>query len=441
MLCEIQIHIDGAWRRIARFTPFKDKTPLGYAGCSGHLEYDEEYVITHFQGASQLPPVSLPVPIGFIIEKHDRWPAFLLDLMPTGAGRRGWLDRLGLRDTPAADWTLLLNGARHPVGWLRIVGEDSDFVTVTPASGFTRQDVALREQAFLEYAISMGASVAGSSDVQGESPKLLLTEDKDGLLHADGALPDAEARRHWLVKFTRSRDERERQILRNEGGYLKLAALMGADVHQADAVLLEGGSALFIPRFDRLCHNGELERFGLESFASAAGIPEFGVRASHEDNCNLILRYSTSPADDLLEYLRRDLLNVCLGNTDNHLRNHAFLKRRNAQVRLSPFFDFAPMFLSPEGIARVCRWSGTMERLAQPDWSAVGKYVANLDGGPGHSQISKLFEESAEKFGHLAALSEEACVDSNIVTMRSMVVEENRRLLDEAAIEVMRGKE
>jgi serine/threonine-protein kinase HipA len=178
---------------------------------------------------------------------------------------------------------------------------DADFETAVPGSGFTRQDVALREQAFLEYAISLGASVAGSSDVQGESPKLLLTGDVDGLLHADGALPDAEASRHWLVKFTRSRDDRERQILRNEGGYLKFAALMGADVHEAEAIFLEGGSALFIPRFDRLCHNGGVERFGLESFASAAGISEFGVRASHEDNCNLILRYSTLPADDLLE--------------------------------------------------------------------------------------------------------------------------------------------
>jgi serine/threonine-protein kinase HipA len=436
MFCEIQIQHDGAWLPIARFTPFRNQIPLGYAGCGGHLEYDEEYVVAHFQPGSTLPAVSLPLPIGFIIDKHDRWPAFLLDLLPTGAGRKGWLDRLDLRDTPAADWQLLTHGARHPVGWLRIVGAESEMGQMSPGPGFTRQDVALREQAFLEYALSLGASVAGSSDVQGESPKLLLTEDKDGLLHADGAVADSAAGCHWLVKFARGRDERERQILRNEGGYLKLADLLGSAVHKADAVALEKGTALFIPRFDRACHDGRVERFGLESFASAAGIAEFGVKATHQENCCLILKYSTSPTDDLLEYLRRDVLNICLGNTDNHLRNHAFLKRRTGEVRLSPFFDVAPMFLSPDGIARVCRWGNDLERMAQPDWGAVGNYVARLNSGPGADRIAQLFHELSELFGRFALLADEAGLDREVVTLRTRVVDENRKLLDRGADEV-----
>lgn len=435
MLCEIQIYIDDSWRLIARFTPFKDQILLGYAGCGGHLEYDEEYVITHFQSGAPLPPVSLPVPVGFIIDKHDRWPAFLLDLLPTGAGRKGWLDRLDLRDTPAADWQLLTHGARHPVGWLRIVAGNAEREQPLPGPGFTRQDVALREQSFLEYAISLGASVTGSSDVQGESPKLLLTEDKEGLLHADGALSDAAAACHWLVKFARGRDERERQILRNEGAYLKVAALLGAEVHKADAVALEMGTALFIPRFDRICHDGRVERFGLESFAAAAGIAEFGVKVTHQDNCALIQRFSSAPADDLLEYLRRDVLNICLGNTDNHLRNHAFLKRQGGEVRLSPFYDFAPMFLSPDGIARVCRWGG-MERMAQPDWSAVAKYVAGLTGGPEPDRIAQLCNELSELFGRFALLADQAEIEPDLVEMRRRTIEDNRRLLDRGANEV-----
>ena len=265
--------------------------------------------------------------------------------------------------------------------------------------------------------------------MQGESPKLLLTEDKEGLLHADGALPDASAACHWLVKFARGRDERERQILRNEGAYLKVAALLGADVHRADVVAMEMGNALFIPRFDRTCHDGRVERFGLESFASAAGIAEFGVRVTHQDNCALIQRFSSAPADDLLEYLRRDVLNICLGNTDNHLRNHAFLKRRGGEVSLSPFYDFAPMFMSPEGIARVCRWGG-MEQMAQPDWSAVAHYVADLKGGPEPVRIAQLFNELSELFGRFALLADQAEFESVLVEMRRRSIDDNRRLLD-----------
>ena len=435
MLCEIQIFLNSSWKRLAQFTPFMDRIPLGYAGCDGHLEYDEEYVIDHFQSGSSLPPVSLPIPVGFIIDKYDRWPAFLLDLLPTGAGRKAWLDRLALRDNPYADWQLLTHGAQHPVGWLRITGEDAGPEPFR-GQGFTRQEVAWREQGFLEYALSLGASVAGSSDVQGESPKLLLTEDNAGLFHADGALPDADAHCHWLVKFTRGRDERERRILRNEGNYLMCAALLGANVHRAEAVVLEESVALFLPRFDRACHNGRVERFGLESFASAAGIAEFGIKSTHQEHCGLIQRFSSSVDEDLLEYLRRDVLNVCLGNTDNHPRNHAFLKKYSGEVRLSPLFDVSPMFLSPEGIARVCRWGEGLERLGQPDWSGVGRYVAGLLGDAGPERIRSLFCDLSERLSRFALLADEAGIEPEVAALRRRVIDENCRLLDHGAREV-----
>ncbi|WP_421684383.1 hypothetical protein [Stutzerimonas urumqiensis] len=39
----------------------------------------------------------------------------------------------------------------------------------------------------------------------GEAPKLRLTEDDEGLLHPDAALPDAAAARHWFFKLARNR--------------------------------------------------------------------------------------------------------------------------------------------------------------------------------------------------------------------------------------------
>jgi len=438
MFCTIQIFLRDQWRPIARFTPFDDRIQSGYAGCGGYLEYDADYVTDFFMHGSRLtyPPVSLRLPVDFLAIRHDRWTAFLLDLVPTGAGRRGWIDRLALQDNKSADWSLLTQGARHPVGWLQVVPGDKEIETAAKGRsiGFTQAEVAAREEMFLEYMIARGASVAGSSDVQGESPKLLLTEDEEGLLHADGALPDNRARRHWLVKFTRARTGKERRILRNEGAFLRLAEAFHANVHRVNDIKLINGRALFIPRFDRSCADGNrVVRFGLESFASAAGTAEFGMRARHEDHCALILKYSSSAANDLLEYLRRDILNVCLGNADNHARNHSFIKQPGGGVRLSPLYDFAPMFLSDEGYARMVRWDNDRERMAQPDWRAVGRYLAALENGPGKDRIGELFDSMVEGLKTIGSLAQEAGVEAEVIERRRMILEENQRLLVDAA--------
>jgi serine/threonine-protein kinase HipA len=436
MFCTIQINYSGRWLSIARFTPYPGKLTLGYAGCGGILEYEAQYVTDFLMRGDKLPfpRVSLPLPIDFLAVRHDRWPAFLLDLVPTGAGRRDWLDRLGLKENPGADWTLLTSGARHPVGWLRVVpgeGEQEQLDTGNSV-GFTKTDVAAREQDFLEYMIEQGASVAGSSDVQGESPKLLLTEDQDGLLHADGALADSHAQKHWLVKFARRSTPLERQILRNEYAYLRLAGAFRINVHGVEDVDLIDGTALFIPRFDRCRAESGVLRFGLESFASAAGVAEFGVRAHHEEQCRLIASYSASPAEDMLEYLRRDILNVCMGNTDNHARNHAFIKK-GAAVRLSPLYDFAPMFLSDEGYARVVRWEKDKERLGQPDWSAVAIFVAALVAGPRPEQVAALLDSMAKSLRDIDVFAKESGIDDEVIERRRVTINENVQLLNKAA--------
>jgi hypothetical protein len=65
-----------------------------------------------------------------------------------------------------------------------------------------------------------------------------------------------------------------------------------------------------------------------------------------------------------------------LRNTDNHGRNTAVL-RTNGQVKLSPLFDFAPMFLDPVGIGRVSRWEN--ERPGnKPEWAVICEKLKNL---------------------------------------------------------------
>lgn len=67
---------------------------------------------------------------------------------------------------------------------------------------------------------------------------------------------------------------------------------------------------------------------------------------------------SINVEDLVIEMIQRDLLNIAFGNSDNHGRNTALIKRPEA-IWLSPLYDFAPMKADPEGIVRVTQW-GTL---------------------------------------------------------------------------------
>ncbi len=154
------------------------------------------------------------------------------------------------------------------------------------------------------------------------------------------------------MKFPRGKTEKDRAVLRNEAPYLEVARRFGLRV---GASLEFINDALFIPRFDRRAIGGKIDRLGLETLSSAAGIAEFGKRGNHVEFCKVIAQYACDPKREIIEYIRRDILNAALRNTDNHGRNTAFLKQSDGTVALSPLYDFAPMFHDPDGIPRSSR--------------------------------------------------------------------------------------
>jgi serine/threonine-protein kinase HipA len=366
MDCHIQIHLDGRWQTAAVFEPDPKAIDQGVFG-GGRLQYDIDYAVTYLgnRAAELLPGLT----VGFELYRFKQWPPFLVDLLPGGAGRRAWLRRMQVeRDGPRMDWHLLTRGAGTPPGHLRI----AEAVLTPPAAhfkiGFPRRDIIEQRERFLDYAEERGAHVAGASSVQGEAPKYLLVEDHAGMYHAAGALPDEKIKKFWLVKFPRGRrtDGRNRQVLRNEAPYLEVARKFG--IRTGEPLVYED-DVLFVPRFDRKVLDGRIERLGMHSLYAIADIAGFGAVVRHDTYCHALAKVVNDPILELREYLRRDILNLALRNTDNHGRNTAVL-RTNGQIRLSPLFDFAPMFLDPEGIGRVSRWED--ERPGnQPAWAIV----------------------------------------------------------------------
>ena len=129
-----------------------------------------------------------------------------------------------------------------------------------------------------------------------------------------------------------------------------------------------------------------MTRLAQESIATLTGMPGFEFVPSHDQVCLCLLRYCTSPQDEVLEHIKRDVANLALGNKDNHARNTAVQRDFNAGVALTPLYDFAPMYLHPDGIARRIRWQDNDG--GQPNWCRVLDRVCEL-GVQGQAERKK----------------------------------------------------
>ena len=337
--------------------------------CATYLAYATEHAIAYQQRADAAA-LSVNLPVDFTDHGESAWPPFLIDLLPQGHGRGELLKQLDLdeRAEASADWPLLCAGAGNPIGNLR-VREAHEWVQTRSGDklrGFSADEIASRSEDFNEYLAQHGLFLAGSSGVQGEWPKILLTRGHDGLYYLDHALPDEFARQHFIVKFGRGRDESLADILRLEAPYMQLARGLGLKVH---GELILHGRALFIPRFDREVIGGAVLRHAQESIASLCGVSGFGALPSHNAVCTKLGLVATDPLGEVVEYIKRDIANIVLRNKDNHARNTAIQRKADGSVGLTPLFDFAPMWLHPDGIARRMRWEA--DDGGSPQWASA----------------------------------------------------------------------
>ncbi len=374
--CNLELYLNGAWRGAAAVELNGDPAK----GLDAHtvLAYTSAHAIDHL-GRRDAAALSAALPVSLMVESLPHWPAFLVDLLPQGYGRREVLKQLQRQEYAEreADWALLLAGAGNPVGNLR-VREAYEWAlqrTGATARGFTMDEVARRAGDFNEYLAQHGLFLAGSSGVQGEWPKILLTRARDGLFYLDHTLPDHEADEHFIVKFGRGDDARLADILRLEAPYMQLAAMLGLNVHKP---LMLVDRALFIPRFDRAVVDGAVLRHGQESVAAFCGLTGFGVAPSHNEVCRRLGVWASDPVADVIEYVRRDIANIALGNKDNHGRNTAIQRRQDGTVALAPLFDFAAMWLHPDGIARKMRWERDDD--GAPQWASAIAQAAQAAG-------------------------------------------------------------
>jgi serine/threonine-protein kinase HipA len=422
---DIDIHIAGSWQSCASIALRDAAQASRRDGVT--LRYDADYALEHLH-ARDYRALSVRVPVDLGIRALRRWPSFLIDLLPQGAARKRLERALEL---PLSEWSLLERGAFNPVGNLRVRPAVAPVADHHP--GFELEDMITRGDSFLEHAQEVGATVAGSTDTQGEAPKFWVVQDEDGRWHPDSGLLGDIARRYALLKFpVPESGPRAIDILRHEAAYQRVAARSRVRVTAELPEFIDG--ALLIPRFDRKrVALGEV-RFGVESLYSVADSIDSAHAPLRHHEALIALHGCVTDFDrEILEYFRRDILNLAMGNRDNHGRNTAILKHTEGQLSLAPIFDFGPSFLDARAIVRTIRWDG--EQADQTNWHRVLSNLATRFADANlvlenTAAIAEDLRAFGQEIGRLPELMRECGVDEAIIRQRRAAIESMTRALD-----------
>lgn len=381
MQITLQAYLNGEWHDAAEVV--LTEPDEGISGAS-KLGYDVDYWAEFASVDAMDNPVidrralSVRFPVDMSHHILESWPAYLLDMLPQGVARTRIAQDLGLRpDNPAVEIHLLRRAGGAPIGNIRIKEaweDEQERIAGIQCPPLTDEDILTKSEKFLDVVDRFTYLASGSSGVQGEWPKALMTRSGvDGLWYPDPFVDTNDGIEHVIVKLLKSTADSDRNILEAEAPYLELARDFGLD---CAAPLQYAPGVLIMPRFDREMRDGQVLLHGQESFTSCLGLAAFGARQKHEDYLAIIDEFSDDPVADRIEYLRRDVLNIAAGNPDNHGRNTALKRHADGGVRLAPLFDFAPMRLSDASIIRQSRWECLDAKDPDGDWNGVCEAVA-----------------------------------------------------------------
>ncbi|RON51052.1 HipA domain-containing protein [Pseudomonas frederiksbergensis] len=402
----LQVYTSGNW--LDAMTLVFTEPEKGFEGPC-RFGYKKDYVANNLEYIESpfSKAVSARLPLDWDNTSLKKAPAFLLDIAPAGAARRFLMARVG-QDKPegiSADLFLLGRSTPAPIGHMRIK-ESAEEADDRPAIGFRREEVVARDNTFLEYAYEQGAAIGGATGAGGEAPKLLMSQGRDGLLYPDAVLSDDQVAQHWFVKFARNRAAQTDQIiLKSEFHYYKALHVLGIETIAADGLALEEATkpSLWMKRFDREVTDQGVERLAVESIYSLAGVTVPGSYMNHLEVIQLLARLwkQVGQVDQVpalvSDYLRRDLLNKILGNSDNHGRNTSII-RGTESFRLAPIYDLAPMVMDDEGVTRTTKWPKDLEVAGEVKWREVCNALADI-GDP-----ESLFENLRADADRLLAL-------------------------------------
>lgn len=173
------------------------------------------------------------------------------------------------------------------------------------------------------------------SDLGGLRPKTIVMH--DGMEH--------------IAKFSRPDDIFD--VPAAEYATLRLTHLAGISVPSFELVSIGSShrSVLLVERFDRTGQGHRIHYLSAHSLLRpgplSADQREYQTSFSYAAIAEALRPRNDAAPADAHELFRRMVLNIMVGNVDDHLRNHALLMREPGVLRLSPAFDICPHLEAP----------------------------------------------------------------------------------------------
>lgn len=180
----------------------------------------------------------------------------------------------------------------------------------------------------------------------------VLQEELRRLIHGGSSLGGARPKAHMrtpdgriaIAKFPARGSDRW-NVMAWEKVALDLAEKAGISVPVSQLIRVDERDVLVVERFDR---SADGERIGFWSGVTLLEARD-GAPRSYVEMAERIEEESSDPTEDVQQLWRRIAFGILISNTDDHLRNHAFLRSERSGWRLSPAFDINP---NPEPVSR-----------------------------------------------------------------------------------------
>jgi serine/threonine-protein kinase HipA len=184
------------------------------------------------------------------------------------------------------------------------------------------QEAAERLEAGVPFSTELDVALLHGSSVGGARPKALLDDNGKKL----------------IAKFSSRTDPYP--VVKSEGAAMELASRVGLNVARSEVVECMGRDVLLVERFDRdpLVDDRRL----VISALTLLGLDEMLARyATYFDLVPMIQQRFTNAPQTLRELFSRIVFNICVGNTDDHARNHSAFWD-GSQLTLTPAYDIGP---------------------------------------------------------------------------------------------------
>ncbi|GLR63741.1 type II toxin-antitoxin system HipA family toxin [Marinospirillum insulare] len=278
--------------------------------------------------AFALDPINLPF-TDSIYRDNFLWSCFD-DTMPDNWGRRVILSIHKDHPKNHLEWMLASRGSG--VGMLAASASQHYTPKLARVAEFGQLEQLMRATRAIEL---------GDFDSQLFSPELLKVLQYGSSM--GGARPKvtvSHENKEWIAKFSRN-DDIFNQV-KAEKACLEMARSAGCRVPEVKLIDLAGSTTIMVERFDRLPNGQRLHYLSANAILNIHKTRPNDQRMGYPHLAGLTQRLSFEPELDQKELFTRMLLNIMVGNTDDHLKNHGFLREQNGLYRLSPIFDVLP---------------------------------------------------------------------------------------------------